>query len=291
MKNEDLALSFERGLSPRGVVHLLEQFGSAEAVYLASEAELINRAELRADIARNIVKRATFSAAKREAALCKDRGIEVVASTDSAYPEQLRFMADYPHIIYMVGNSSLLASGKLCALVGERDSISSYGEKMVYRLLEQIADIAPEVVVVGALEGGVDGVALRCAHHFGLRCIGVTDSPLSQIVPQSCERIAAEILDSGGALLSEVGVHSAVVDTEHAAHHRIIAGLCGAVVVVEGSKVPQVAKFADGYGRTLFAVPGRVTDPMSSGTNAMISSSMAQMVCTGRDILEQLGWE
>ena len=133
---------------------------------------------------------------ERELKLCREMGIEVVASTDSTYPEQLRFVADYPHIIYMVGNTSLLTRGKLCAIMGERDSISSYGEKMVYRLLEQIADIAPEVVIVGALEGGADTVALRCAHHFGLRCIGVTDSPLSQIVPQSCERIAAEILDN-----------------------------------------------------------------------------------------------
>lgn len=291
MKIEDLALSFVRGLTPRAVAYLLEHFGSAEALFAASEAELIQRAELRADIARNIVKRSTFSAAEREIVLCRERGIEVVASTDSTYPEQLRFVADYPHIIYMVGNTSLLTRGKLCAIMGERDSISSYGEKMVYRLLEQIADIAPEVVIVGALEGGADGVALRCAHHFGLRCIGVTDSPLSQIVPQSCERIAAEILDSGGALLSEVGVHSAVADEAYAAHHRIIAGLCGGVVVVEGSRVPEVAKFTDGYGRALFAVPGRVTDPMSSGANAMIASSMAQMVCTGRDIVEQLGWE
>ena len=281
MKIEDLALSFVRGLTPRAVVYLLDHFGSAEALFSASEAELTQRAVLRSDVARSIVKRDSFSLAERELKLCREMGIEVVASTDSIYPEPL----------YMVGNTSLLSSRMLCAIVGEQESISSYGEKMVYRLLEQIADIAPEVVIVGALEGGVDSVALRCAHHFGLRCIGVADSPLSQIVPQSCERIASEILDSGGALLSEVGVHSAVVDEAHTAHHRIIAGLCSGVVVVEGSKVPEVAKFTDGYGRTLFAVPGRVTDPMSSGTNAMIASSMAQMVCTGRDIVEQLGWE
>lgn len=291
MKIEDLALSFVRGLTPRAVVYLLDHFGSAEALFSASEAELTQRAVLRSDVARSIVKRDSFSLAERELKLCREMGIEVVASTDSIYPEPLKFITDYPHIIYMVGNTSLLSSRMLCAIVGEQESISSYGEKMVYRLLEQIADIAPEVVIVGALEGGVDSVALRCAHHFGLRCIGVADSPLSQIVPQSCERIASEILDSGGALLSEVGVHSAVVDEAHTAHHRIIAGLCSGVVVVEGSKVPEVAKFTDGYGRTLFAVPGRVTDPMSSGTNAMIASSMAQMVCTGRDIVEQLGWE
>ena len=60
MKIEDLALSFVRGLTPRAVAYLLEHFGSAEALFAASEAELIQRAELRADIARNIVKRSTF---------------------------------------------------------------------------------------------------------------------------------------------------------------------------------------------------------------------------------------
>ena len=52
MKIEDIALTLIPNLTPLAVAHLLEVFGSAEAIYAASEAELISRAGLRADIAK-----------------------------------------------------------------------------------------------------------------------------------------------------------------------------------------------------------------------------------------------
>lgn len=291
MKIEDVALSFVPNITPRVIAHLLEIFGSAEAIYSASESDLLHRAELREDIVRSIIKKDSFTRAEREIRSCEKSGIALLASTDSHYPEQLRFTADYPHIIYMVGDRSLINNTMLCALTGERESISSYGEKMAFRLLEQIAEIVPETVIVGALEGGVDAVALRAAQHFGLRCIGVSGSMLSHIEPSYCTRVAEEILDSGGLLISEIGSECKNFDTVGTAHHRVIAGLCSGVVVVEGSKVPDIARYADSYSRQLFALPGRVTDSMSWGANTMIASSMAQMVCSGRDIVEQLGWE
>ena len=60
------------------------------------------------------------------------------------------------------------------------------------------------------------------------------------------------------------------------------------MVVVEASEIPPVAKYADGYGRTLLAAPGRVSDSMSWGTNRMITTSMAQMVCSVGDVIEYL---
>lgn len=119
----------------------------------------------------------------------------------------------------------------------------------------------------------------------------MTYAPLTQIAPQSAAHLADEILESGGVVLSEVGVMSGAADDSLAPHHRIIAGLCSGIVVVEGSKIPQIASYADSYGRELMAIPGRVTDNMSWGANAMIASSMAQMVCTGEDIVKQLFWD
>ncbi|MFQ8827449.1 MAG: hypothetical protein ACLR76_08585 [Alistipes sp.] len=39
------------------------------------------------------------------------------------------------------------------------------------------------------------------------------------------------------------------------------------------------------------AVPGRIDDDRSQGTNRLIRSLKAQMVCSGRDIVDCLGWE
>ena len=65
---ESIALSFVPNLGTRGAVHLVECLGSAEAVYAATEEELIERADLRRDVARSIVQRIGFSEADRELA-------------------------------------------------------------------------------------------------------------------------------------------------------------------------------------------------------------------------------
>ena len=48
---------------------------------------------------------------------------------------------------------------------------------------------------------------------------------------------------------------------------------------------------ADGYHRIVMAVPGRVSDSSSDGTNGLIKSLKAQMVCCGQDVVEALNWQ
>ncbi len=48
---------------------------------------------------------------------------------------------------------------------------------------------------------------------------------------------------------------------------------------------------ADGYDRSVMAVPGRATDGMSSGTNHLIRNRKAQLVMTADDIVRELMWD
>ena len=68
---EDLALLFVRGLGSRGIVHLIDHFGSAEAIYNAPLSALINDAKLRKDVAERIVAREGMQEAKREIEYCR----------------------------------------------------------------------------------------------------------------------------------------------------------------------------------------------------------------------------
>ena len=291
MKIEDIALTLIPNLTPLAVAHLLEVFGSAEAIYAASEAELISRAGLRADIAKKIVAGYGLPQAAREIESCQRAGITVVASCDRAYPERVRFCADYPHIIYMVGDTSLPNSSTLLAIVGERQSVSGYGNKMILKLIEQIAELMPEAVIVGMLESCTDATALRIASTYGLQTIAISSVALSELSCSEYSRLADEILTSGGAIVSEVGSASALREDGYSADERIVAGLSDGVVVVESGDVPNIAKCADSYSRMLFALPGRATDVTSWGTNRMIASSMAHLVCSGRDIVNILDSE
>lgn len=288
MKLEDLALTFVPNLTHQAIGHLLEVFGSAEAIYSSSEAELTTRGALRGDIARMIAAGAGLESARKEVELCERAGIDVISSSESHYPNRMRYTADYPHIIYMVGDDALPNSSLLVAITGERGQISAYGNKMVIKLIEQLADIMPEVVIVGMLDSCVDSLAMRYALNCGLRVVAVTSAPLSQLSAQAGRHLADEILEAGGTLLSEVGVMSAVKDDIYSANERLVAALCDGVVIVESGEISNIARCTESYSRTLMALPGRATDAMSWGANRMIATSMAQMVCSGRDIFKIL---
>ena len=76
--------------------------------------------------------------------------------------------------------------------------------------------------------------------------------------------------------------------------NRIIAALSAGTVVVESAESGgslSTAAFADGYNRSVMAVPGRAVDANSLGCNLLIRNRKAQMVLSGRDIVEELRWE
>lgn len=51
------------------------------------------------------------------------------------------------------------------------------------------------------------------------------------------------------------------------------------------------ADMASGYNREVMAVPGRIGDRNAEGTNRLIRSLKAQIVCCGADVAESLAWE
>jgi len=50
---------------------------------------------------------------------------------------------------------------------------------------------------------GVDATAHQAALEAGGRCIGVLPCPIDRIVPATNQRLAQQILNQGGALVSE----------------------------------------------------------------------------------------
>jgi DNA processing protein len=74
--------------------------------------------------------------------------------------------------------------------------------------------------------------------------------------------------------------------------NRIISGMsCGVLVVEAGEKSGTMitANCALEQGRTVYAVPGRITDRMSFGTNELIRKGMAEPVFSAEDLLFHLG--
>lgn len=291
MTVDDIALTLIPGLGIKGIVHLLETFGSARAVFAASADELTGRAELRADIARSIVARRSHSEAERELHFCRRQCIEPVASTDDAYPPLLREIPDYPHVLYIKGNAAAL-SQRCVSMVGTR-RISAYGQRLCDELVRGLRRISG-VTIVSGLAFGVDVACHRAALAAGIPTVGVVANPLPDVTPVQHAAVAREMLERGGALVSELHSQSKQRGTFYLARNRIIAGLSAGTVVVEspasGGSL-ATAHYADGYNRTVMAPPGRTTDANSFGTNALIRNRKATLIRSAEDIVEELQWE
>jgi DNA processing protein len=288
---DDIALTMIPGLGIRGAVHLLEIFDSAESIFSASMSDLLHTAELREDIARSITKKCSHSQAEKELNYCRKHDILPISSTDAAYPPLLREIPDYPHILYVQGNPQVL-SQRCISMVGTR-RISTYGQRLCNDLVHGLANVRGLVIVSG-LAFGVDVGCHRAAMDCDIPTVGVLPNPLPEVTPAQHANIAKAMLQSGGALVSELHSQSKLRGQYYLPRNRLIAGLSAGTVIVEspanGGSL-ATALFADGYGRTVMAPPGRITDGTSFGTNALIRNHKAVLICTPRDIIEELQWE
>lgn len=292
MTIEDIALQMTPGIGVKGAVHLLDHFGDACRIFEATEEELTAEARLRPDLARQIVRRTGFGPAEKELAYCRRHAIEPIASTDSQYPALLREIPDYPHVIYVKGDAAVLA-GRCLSVVGTRRA-TPYGQTMCNRLVEGLAERVPGLSVVSGLAFGIDVAAHRAALAARVPTVAVVANPLPEVTPAQHASIAREILEQGGALVSEVHSQIRQNGTGYLARNRIIAALSGGCVVVESPESGgslTTAACADDYNRAVMAVPGRVTDPMSKGTNHLINTRKAQLVRSAGDIIREMGWD
>ena len=290
---DELALTFVPDLGVRGVAHLMDIYSSAEEVYAQKEHNLILCAELRKDIAARIAQKVGYAEAKRELRYCEEKGIVVTSYNDVDYPPLLREASDRPHIVYSIGDIEALQSKHILSVVGTR-RISSYGESICAKIIPELAEMFPDLVVVSGLAFGVDAAAHRAALAAGVRTVGVVANPLPDVMPAQHRNLAKDMVENGGAIVTELHSQTKQNGAYYIPRNRIIAGVAEGLLVVEspanGGSL-STAKAADAYSRTIMAVPGRINDSRSEGTNHLIKTNIAQLITSAEDIAKALGWE
>ena len=219
------------------------------------------------------------------------RGLRWLARSDAAFPPRLRAIHDPPPGLFLRGEAEpeLLARASV-AVVGAR-SCTDYGAHVARQLARELASAG--VVVVSGLARGVDG----CAHRGALDPAGATVAVLGCGVdrdyPRAHAGLAAQIVSSGGLIVSEYPPGVAPAPWRFPARNRIVAGLALATVVVEArerSGALITADLALEEGREVLAVPGEITCALSQGTNALLRTGAAPVTCAG-DVLEAIGIE
>ncbi len=215
-------------------------------------------------------------------------GIQVIAYGDPVYPSLLGQIYAPPLILYVRGKVDAL-TGKTLGFVGTR-KCSAYGEQVVQRMIQDLVPARPNII--SGLAAGVDGQAHQQALNYGLPTVAVFGCGIDQIFPRRHERLAQQILEADGALVSEYGLGVAGSKSTFPQRNRIIAGLSYGVVVVEGgvrSGSLITARYAMEEGRSVFAVPGNIFSPGSQGPLKLIQEG-AVLLKTPEDIFQELNW-
>ncbi len=158
------------------------------------------------------------------------------------------------------------------AIVGSRKA-TAYGRAITFDLAGKLAQAG--VAVISGLAFGIDSFAHKAALEAGGCTVAVLPSPLQKIYPASHYQLAQQILDCGGALVSEYVQGIEVRDYNFIARNRIISALADVLVIPEAAKNSgslHTARFALEQGKTVMAVPGNINSPISEGANNLIKS-------------------
>mgnify|MGYP001779134636 FL=1 len=292
MTIEDIALQMTPGIGVKGAAHLLETFGDARSIFAASADELVQRAEIRPDLAREILRRQGFAPAEREMAYCRRNHIEIIASTDPDYPPLLRETPDFPAVLYVMGERRVL-SQRCLTIVGTRQA-TPYGQTMCSRLIDGLAERVPRICIVSGLAFGFEVAAHRSELAAKVPTVAVLANALPGVSPAQHAGVARDILAEGGALVTELHSQSKQKGNFYLARNRILAGLSAGCIVVESPDSGGslfTAHCADSINRTVMAVPGRATDRSSAGTNHLIRNRKAQLVLSADDVIRELMWD
>ncbi len=279
-----LALSLTPGLGATRGKRLSEFFGGVERVFRASLTEL-EAAGVQAVSAQAIATGRSLELAQDQMAEAARAGAQVVTLDDSAYPAPLRQIYDPPLLLYVRGDIAKLARPAL-AVVGTRHP-TPYGSAMAERLACDLA--ARNLVIVSGLARGVDSCAHRGALAGRGHTVGVLGTGVDVIYPRENQRLADQILTSGGALVSEFPLRTFAAPQNFPVRNRIISGLCLGVLVVEAGEYSGTritARCALEQGREVFAVPGNVTNRGSWGPNTLIKQG-AKLVASWEDVWEE----
>lgn len=224
---------------------------------------------------------------------CERLGIQVVFYDDELYPETLRQISDPPSVLFVRGNASLLG-GRCVSVVGTRrltqigkEAARSFAKDAALdgcNVVSGLAAGADTYAHLGALDAYFDSVE-KGADVSGLgRTIAVLPGPIDNIVPSSNKRLAAQVLQSGGCIVSEYRPGSGVGKWQFVARNRIVAALSEATVVIEapaGSGALITADFALEDGRDLFFHKAAFGES-ASRISEVVKSDLEKGFATGR---------
>lgn len=279
-----LALSSNYNIGSKSIFKLIKIFDDLSVLWKSPEIlnKIISKDSIFAEIVKTIK---TIDIDHIKANLTK-LNINYITYFDKSYPTILKEISDPPAILYYKGK--LPKNSDLCfGVVGSR-KYTSYGKNATCDIVSGLSKSG--LIIVSGLALGIDAIAHKKTLDVGGKTLAVLGCGLDMIYPSSNVGLANQIIQSGGAIISEYPPKIPPYKSNFVLRNRIIAGLSLGILVVEAAKKSGTlltARAAMDYNREVFAVPGSIYSYASEGANNLIKYG-ASPAMSYLDILSQL---
>lgn len=272
----------ERGISPKDLYEMKEEELKKlwRSICQNGQESVTER-----DIALILESRRTFDL-QGEYAKLQEKGITFVSILHEDYAYKLRNIPDPPFAYFKrTDNTKNRPDQPTIAIIGARNC-SGYGKEIAKRLGMCCADLG--MTVVSGLAAGIDSIAQEAANQAGGFVQAVLGSGVDICYPAQNRSLYDAVLKNG-EILSEYLPGTAPMACNFPPRNRIISGLSDALIVVEArqkSGTSITVNMALEQGKDVYAIPGRITDPMSLGCNHMISQGAGIITDIEEGLLE-----
>jgi DNA processing protein len=276
------------GIGSNRIRNLVNYFKDSSLIFDATPRELLKVEGIDKKLAMTIVefKNNNLDFPDKQLSKADRAGARVITLWDDDYPEYLKKIYDPPVILFVRGN--LVDNDKYSiAVVGTRRP-TGYGRMMAERFASEL--VKKGLTIVSGFARGIDTIAHISAIKSGGRTIAVLGSGVDVIYPPENRKIVGDVI-STGAIISEYPMGTKPDAGNFPRRNRIISGISVGTLIVETSLdggAMITAEMALDQNREVFAIPGNIDKPKSSGTNYLIKESKAKLVQDVDDIISEI---
>ena len=279
-----LALLFTPGLGVIKINKLIEHYGSPKNL-IENQLATLTASGYLTSAARDYLKRPDWNIIEKNIRWSEATNHHIIHIKSPRYPQQLREIPDPPPVLFINGNVDLLTQNQL-AIIGSRNP-SYYGIETAKKFAAALSQ--HHLIITSGLATGIDGASHQAALNSNHATIAVLGSGLDRVYPRRHQQLAQQIANNG-ALISEFPINTPPLAANFPRRNRIICGLSLGTLVIEatlrsGSLI--TARLANEQGKEIFAIPGSINNPLSSGCHKLIRDG-AKLVENMQDILEEL---
>lgn len=282
-----IAISRNPKIGATRLVKLFNFFHSMKEAWQASFSDLV-RSGLDENIVHDFLAQKATINPDAEWEKMEKENIGAITIRDENYPKLLKEIWNPPALLYYRGRLPAPEDFNL-AVVGTR-KISTYGRQLVSILVRDL--VQNGFTIISGLALGVDALAHKTTLDTNGKTIAVLGSGIDEasIYPVQNRYLASQIVEAGGAVISEYPLGAIALPTNFPHRNRIVSGLSLGTLVIEAAEESGAlitAQCALEQNREVFAVPGSVFSPTSAGPNKLIKMG-AKTVTAVSDILETL---